>query len=47
MVGADQILVLDEGRLAATGTHEELMENSPIYREIYTTQMERGVVAHG
>ena len=47
VVGADQILVLDEGRLAATGTHEELMENSPIYREIYTTQMERGVVAHG
>lgn len=47
VVGADQILVLDEGRLAATGTHEELMEHSSIYREIYTTQMERGVVAHG
>ena len=47
VLGADQILVLDEGRLAARGTHEELMETSPIYREIYTTQMERGVVAHG
>jgi ATP-binding cassette subfamily B protein len=47
VLGADTILVLDEGRLAARGTHEELMETSPIYQEIYTTQMERGVVAHG
>lgn len=47
VLGADQILVLDEGRLAAQGTHDDLMEMSPIYREIYTTQMERGVVAHG
>jgi ATP-binding cassette subfamily B protein len=47
VLGADRILVLDEGRLAAQGTHEELMETSPIHQEIYTTQMERGVVAHG
>jgi ATP-binding cassette subfamily B protein len=47
VLGADTILVLDEGRLAAQGTHEELMATSPVYREIYTTQMERGVVAHG
>lgn len=47
VVGADQILVLEEGRLVGHGTHDELMESSPVYREIYTTQMERGVVANG
>lgn len=35
---ADKILVLDEGRLAAEGTHEELLKTSPIYQEIYQTQ---------
>lgn len=47
VVGADQILVLEEGRLVGHGTHDELMESSPVYREIYTTQMERGVVTNG
>src|SRR2546425_1491231 len=32
---ADEILVLDEGRIAARGTHEELLETSAVYREIY------------
>ncbi|HZR93321.1 MAG TPA: ABC transporter ATP-binding protein [Gaiellaceae bacterium] len=32
---ADEIVVLDEGRIAARGRHEELVESSPIYREIY------------
>ncbi|MFZ5915630.1 MAG: ABC transporter ATP-binding protein [Chloroflexota bacterium] len=36
---ADQILVLDKGRIAAQGTHQELMENSPIYAEIYSSQL--------
>jgi len=36
---ADQILVLDGGRIAAAGTHRELMEASPVYREIYTSQL--------
>jgi ATP-binding cassette subfamily B protein len=31
---ADEIVVLEEGRLAARGTHEELLESSPLYREI-------------
>ena len=35
---ADRILVLDEGRAEGLGTHEELLENSRIYREIYETQ---------
>ena len=39
VVTADQILVLDEGRIAARGTHEELLELSPIYREIYDSQL--------
>jgi ATP-binding cassette subfamily B protein len=37
---ADAILVLDEGRIAATGSHEELMRDSAIYAEIYSSQLE-------
>lgn len=36
---ADQILVLDGGRIAAQGTHRQLLSSSPIYREIYQSQM--------
>ena len=32
---ADEIVVLDDGTVAARGTHEELLESSPVYREIY------------
>lgn len=39
VLNADQILVLDNGRIVARGQHEELMENSPIYAEIYTSQL--------
>lgn len=37
---ADLILVLDEGRIAAQGTHEELLDTSPLYRQIYALQVE-------
>lgn len=39
VVNADQILVLDKGVVVARGTHEELMEQSPIYAEIYHSQL--------
>jgi ABC-type multidrug transport system fused ATPase/permease subunit len=32
---ADEIVVLDDGRIAARGTHAELLQTSPVYREIY------------
>lgn len=39
---AEQILVLDDGRAVGLGTHEQLLESCPLYREIATTQMEKG-----
>ena len=36
---ADKIVVIDEGRIAAEGTHRELMQSSAIYREIYESQL--------
>lgn len=42
---ADQILVLDEGRLVGRGTHEELMQTSEIYREIALSQLNQEAFA--
>ncbi|MGP4917218.1 ABC transporter ATP-binding protein [Brachybacterium tyrofermentans] len=39
ITGADQILVLDEGRIVGRGTHEELLETSTTYREIVDSQI--------
>jgi ATP-binding cassette subfamily B protein len=40
---ADKIVVLEKGRIAAEGTHNELMKSSPIYREIYDSQLGGGI----
>ena len=42
VINADRILVLDGGTIAAIGKHEELLETSAIYRDIYESQLKRG-----
>jgi ATP-binding cassette subfamily B protein len=43
VLNADQILVLDQGRIVARGVHETLMENSPIYADIYHSQLSEDI----
>lgn len=38
----DQIIILDDGRVNASGTHEELLRENPIYQEIYASQVKGG-----
>jgi ATP-binding cassette subfamily B protein len=42
VLNSDKIIVLDEGRVVAEGTHRQLLESSPIYREIYDSQLGSG-----
>ncbi len=43
VLNADQILVLDQGKIVARGNHEDLMEDSPIYADIYHSQLAEDV----
>lgn len=43
VLNADKIIVLDKGRIAAEGTHTELLRSSPIYQEIYDSQLGAGI----
>lgn len=48
VMDADRILVLDDGKIAGLGTHDELMASCEEYKEIYSLQMEnKGVAANG
>ena len=42
VLNADKILILDDGRIVAEGNHTQLMDTSPIYREIYDSQLGDG-----
>ena len=46
ILGADQILVLDEGRMAGLGTHSELMKNCEVYRQIAMSQLSEEELAN-
>lgn len=47
VMDADQIIVLEQGRIAAMGNHSQLMESSELYQDIYNSQLGKGAVIHG
>ena len=46
MIHADQILVMEDGMIEASGTHEELLAKSKVYRDIYATQSGKEVYSY-
>jgi ATP-binding cassette subfamily B protein len=47
VLDADQILILDKGRIAGKGNHQKLLATNPIYQDIYWSQLEQGSVVNG
>lgn len=47
VMDADQIIVLEQGRIVAMGNHSQLMESSELYQDIYNSQLGKGAVNHG
>ena len=45
ILNADQILVLDEGKIVGKGTHRELLQNCPVYYEIASSQLTKEELA--
>jgi ATP-binding cassette subfamily B protein len=45
VIDLDRIYLLQNGEIIAQGSHEELMQTSPLYQEIYESQLGSGVVA--
>ncbi|MCQ6560785.1 ABC transporter ATP-binding protein/permease [Paenibacillus mendelii] len=44
---ADNIIVLEDGIIAASGTHDELIRTSPVYQDIHRSQQHKEVASHG
>ena len=42
IMDADQIIILDDGRINAIGTHEQLLADNEIYQDIYYSQQKGG-----
>jgi ABC-type multidrug transport system fused ATPase/permease subunit len=45
VIDLDRIVLMENGQITTIGTHEELMESSPLYQEIYESQLGGGVAA--
>jgi ATP-binding cassette subfamily B protein len=45
VIDLDKIVLLENGGIIAMGTHEELMESSPLYQEIFESQLGEGITA--
>ena len=45
VINLDKIYLLENGEIIAEGTHEELMKSSPLYQEIYESQLGKGITA--
>ena len=39
IIRADKIIIIDQGELVESGTHNELLKNSPIYKNLYSKQL--------